>query len=109
MPCYSTIRTKMNISENLVAALKALGYAVSGDKTHTIIGSKVGEEIRFRRGDTTSAFQVTGDTDISATQEVRRGRGPPGEAVGSTSSTTTRERRPCEQRSLDGQFLKISS
>jgi len=63
MPCYSTIRTKMNNAENLGAALAALGYVVSGDKMHTIIGSKDREEIRFRRGDRQSAFQVTGDSN----------------------------------------------
>jgi len=53
----------MNGAEHLRAALAALGYIVSGDKVNTIIGSKVGEEIQFRRGDTKSAFQVSGDTD----------------------------------------------
>jgi hypothetical protein len=53
----------MNNAATLGAALAALGYTVLGDKTHTIIGSKQGEEIRFRRGDSSSAFQVTGDTD----------------------------------------------
>jgi len=65
MPCYSTIRTKMNIEVNLVAALKALGYAVTiHEGGNKIAASHAnGDALIFNRYQKTAAFNVNGDTD----------------------------------------------
>ena len=64
MPCYSTIRTKMNHADNLGAALAALGYNTTIHKSGlSIIAEKKDETIAFNRYDKNSAFSASGDTD----------------------------------------------
>lgn len=62
MPCYSTIRTKMNNADNLGAALAALGYTVTKDGL-SLRAEKGQDVINFRRYDKASAFNASGDTD----------------------------------------------
>ena len=62
MPCYSTIRTKMNNADNLGAALAALGCIVYKEGV-CLRATKGTDTIIFRRYDKQSAFNVSGDTD----------------------------------------------
>jgi hypothetical protein len=62
MPCYSTIRTKMNNVFNLGAALAALGYTVSAEGL-SLRAEKGQDVINFRRYDKADAFNASGDTD----------------------------------------------
>lgn len=61
MPCFSTIRTKMNNADHLAAALKALGYTVN------MSGSSIGayregeRAVTFSRG-YDGAFSASGNT-----------------------------------------------
>lgn len=60
MPCYSTIRTKMNNVDNLVAALVALGYIV--DKTPNglgVVASQTDSYVSFTRSRTLDSFSAT--------------------------------------------------
>lgn len=65
MPCYSRIQTKMNIAENLGAALAALGWKANVTN-HTITADKDGRTIEFTRYDKSDAFSVRGDTSSLA-------------------------------------------
>jgi len=60
-PCFSKIRTKMNNSETLGAALAALGWTVTKDDFN-VYAEKGNDTISFVRYDRQSAFTVSGDT-----------------------------------------------
>jgi hypothetical protein len=62
MPCYSTIRTKMNNADNLGAALAALGYTVEKEG-FSLRATKGTDVINFRRYAKTDTFNASGDTD----------------------------------------------
>lgn len=59
MPCYSTIRTKLDNGERLEAALKALGYVVDKNSHGDIFAMKDGQRTVFEKGAT---FSVRGWT-----------------------------------------------
>ena len=61
MPCYSTIRTKMNNDVTLIAALKALGYAVTIHEAGNKIAASHSDyqPIIFSRYQKTAAFNVS--------------------------------------------------
>lgn len=63
MPCYSTIRTKMNNADNLGAALAALGYKVTRHSGNDISAETDSAQLRFTRYAKDEAFKVSGDTD----------------------------------------------
>ncbi len=67
MPCYSTIRTKMNNADNLGAALAALGYTIAHKGDLAVIAEKGGDRIEFSRYGKTGAFSVRrGVSDLPA-------------------------------------------
>jgi len=62
MPCYSTIRTKLNNADHLGAALAALGWKVTKENLN-VYAEKGNDVLSFQRYDRQSAFSVSGNTE----------------------------------------------